>query len=99
MSKEEQIKELAEFFMSIEIYDHRECVDCCKYAYNMCDDFCFSNKLATYLYDAGYRKQREGRWKGAGLGDYLCSVCWSVYSGGDKYNYCPNCGSRMKEGR
>lgn len=52
--------------------------------------------IAEKLYNAGYRKQSEGRWKGAGLGDYLCSVCWSVYSGGDEYNFCPNCGTRMK---
>lgn len=52
--------------------------------------------IAEVLYKAGYRKQSEGRWKGAGMGDYLCSECWSVYSGGDEYNYCPDCGAKMK---
>ena len=40
---------------------------------------------------------RYGRWKGAGMGDYLCSECWEVYSGGDKFTYCPNCGAKMDE--
>jgi rubrerythrin len=53
---------------------------------------------AEALYNAGYRKQKDGRWKGAGLGDYYCSLCCSTYSGGDEYNYCPNCGANMKGG-
>ena len=40
--------------------------------------------------------KREARWKGAGLGDYYCSLCCSQYSGGDKYNICPNCGAQME---
>lgn len=39
---------------------------------------------------------REARWKGAGMGDYYCSLCCATYSGGDEFNYCPNCGARMK---
>ena len=39
---------------------------------------------------------REGRWKGAGMGDYYCSLCQEMYSGGDEYNFCPNCGAKMK---
>ena len=38
----------------------------------------------------------EGRWKGAGMGDYYCSLCCGQYSGADEYNYCPNCGAKMK---
>ena len=38
---------------------------------------------------------KEGRWKGAGLGDYYCSLCCSTYSGGNEYKYCPNCGAKM----
>lgn len=38
---------------------------------------------------------KYGRWKGAGLGDYLCSECWEVYSGGNEFKYCPNCGAKM----
>lgn len=48
-------------------------------------------------YEAGKRDAvKHGRWKGAGLGDYLCSVCWEVFSGGNKYNFCPNCGADMR---
>jgi hypothetical protein len=60
-------------------------------------DKCQAKKYARRAYEKGYHKQSEGRWKGAGLGDYLCSECWSVYSGGDEYNFCPNCGAKMKE--
>lgn len=58
----------------------------------------YNRKEAEALYNAGYRKQKEGRWKGAGLGDYYCSLCCSTYSGGDDYNYCPNCGAKMEGG-
>ena len=37
---------------------------------------------------------RHGRWKGAGMGDYMCSRCAEVVSG-NRYHYCPNCGARM----
>jgi len=50
------------------------------------------------FYNADYRKQKNARWKGAGLGDYYCSLCCATYSGGDKYNFCPSCGAKMKGG-
>ena len=43
-----------------------------------------------------YEDRDEGRWKGAGMGDYYCSLCCVQYSGADEYNYCPNCGAKMK---
>lgn len=39
--------------------------------------------------------QREGRWKGAGMGDYRCSLCDETV-GGNHHNYCPSCGAYMK---
>lgn len=39
---------------------------------------------------------KRGRWKGAGMGDYMCSLCNMVVSG-NRYHYCPNCGARMDE--
>lgn len=38
----------------------------------------------------------EARWKGAGLGDNMCSNCLTVFSGGDEYNFCPYCGAYMQ---
>ena len=38
---------------------------------------------------------RHGRWKGAGMGDYMCSLCAMVVSG-NRYHYCPYCGARMQ---
>ena len=37
----------------------------------------------------------HGRWKGAGMGDYYCSLCQETFSGGDEFKYCPNCGAKM----
>ena len=48
------------------------------------------------LIEAYEDKQKHGRWKGAGMGDYMCSLCATVVSG-NRYNYCPNCGARMDE--
>ena len=39
---------------------------------------------------------KYGRWKGAGMGDYRCSLCWEVVSG-NNHNFCPNCGADMSE--
>lgn len=36
---------------------------------------------------------QQGRWKGAGFGDYHCSLCAEVVS--CQPNYCPNCGAKM----
>jgi hypothetical protein len=38
---------------------------------------------------------KRGRWKGAGMGDYTCSLCMETVSG-NSYNYCPNCGADMR---
>ena len=48
-------------------------------------------------YEKGKAEQvRRARWRGAGFGDYECSLCgFSVY--GDQYHYCPNCGAKMYE--
>lgn len=98
MKKEKEINDLKNFFLSMDTYDHKECNECGKWLYDKCDEECFSKQIAKDLYNAGYRKQIEGRWKGAGLGDYYCSLCCKTYSGADKFNYCPNCGAKMKDG-
>ena len=35
------------------------------------------------------------RWKGAGMGDYYCSLCQHQISGRTKF--CPECGAKMDE--
>ena len=37
-----------------------------------------------------------GRWEGAGMGDYYCSLCSEEISG-NYHNFCPNCGADMRE--
>ena len=49
-----------------------------------------------YFQEEDKRKSIRARWKGAGMGDYECTNCWEVVSGGDKYNFCPWCGAYMK---
>lgn len=39
--------------------------------------------------------ERTARWKGAGMGDYICSLCWEY---GDHRNQrCPHCNALMYE--
>lgn len=51
-------------------------------------------------YEKGYAdakaefEPKHGRWKGAGMGDYMCSLCAEVVSG-NRWHYCPNCGAQM----
>lgn len=62
--------------------------------------------LAEALYNAGYRKQKEGEWITSDIPQekYVCSVCggscWYYDYQGDvaKSKYCPNCGAKMKGG-
>lgn len=37
---------------------------------------------------------KEARWKGAGMGDYYCSLCQETVSG-NEFKYCPHCGAKM----
>lgn len=41
-----------------------------------------------------YAPVEHGRWKGAGMGDYRCSVCDETVSG-CHFDYCPWCGAMM----
>lgn len=45
--------------------------------------------------DEAYFTRPSARWKGAGLGDYMCSLCGEIVSGTPKY--CPNCEAKMDE--
>lgn len=69
----------------------------------------YSEDVAEYLYNAGYRKQRTGHWvsqEEAELMDkfdlaFTCSVCghcdWDCTES-ETFNFCPNCGAHMTEG-
>jgi hypothetical protein len=53
----------------------------------------------------GYRKQSEGEWEARTdvVGFVRCSVCkdcnvYDEWVDGKKWNYCPNCGAKMKGG-
>ena len=62
---------------------------------------------AEALYNAGYRKQKEGEWvdKSADRDEfytwtYRCSICGHraiIEDEGDSH-FCPNCGAKMKGG-
>ena len=87
MSKEKQIEEMAECLRHV---CEGECVrnqdgfvDC---------EVCKSH----HLYNAGYRKQIESRWTFKGTA-YGCSICGEGVIA-PIYNYCPNCGAKMKGG-
>ena len=92
MSKEKQIDEMA-----------KEMCECCREAVtnNTCEDsLCIGVlKHAEALYDAGYRKQSEGKWKQAynNYPRYVCTNCNHLYNN-KEYKYCPSCGAKMKGG-
>ena len=63
------------------------------------------NKVAEYLYNAGYRKQSEGEWleidDGVLIGDgkhLECSECGVWKKDRQRSNFCSNCGAKMKGG-
>ena len=90
MSKE-QIEEMAKV---IEKRCDRDCIPSC--------DEC----IAQTLYNAGYRKQKEGEWETVGDDDeeliFRCSCCSEEYSCELDMQlfakFCPNCGAKMKGG-
>lgn len=59
---------------------------------------------AKALYNAGYRKVKQGEWqirKSVVEADLFCSNCGYQYTEAEPsqielYNYCPNCGAHMK---
>lgn len=75
------------------------------YMQGKCKDF-ESCKLcqATYLYNAGYRKQSEGEWiidRTPIDATFNCSKCGYSYIEADpqaetEYKFCPECGAKMK---
>ena len=63
-----------------------------------CSDACFYKDYAKRAIDKGWCKQSEGKWKKRG-NEKTCSLCKFIYySNNDEWNYCPNCGAKMKGG-
>lgn len=47
---------------------------------------------------ADVREVERGKWEDDGYGWVRCSICRgaiAVARGGNRFNYCPNCGARM----
>ncbi len=103
MSKEKQIEEMAR-----EICSEYDCVipcqSCAYYGYENCRDV----KSAEKLYNAGYRKQKIGKWHyppyapfGGSYEMKRCSVCGykpDIDSENPYTKFCPDCGAKMKGG-
>ena len=94
----EQIVEMAKIIAVQRGYD---CA-----AQENCDASCIVYKCHPYayaeiLYNAGYRKQREGEWivtNSDGVWHYDCPFCDDGYAQKEKLpaaNYCENCGARL----
>ena len=89
MSKEKQIEEIKQVLMRTY-----------KRARTPQEDY-MQDRYAEALYNAGYRKQKEGDWNINGtdgniIGNWRCSACNGVSL--KNSNYCPNCGAKMKGG-
>ena len=75
----------------------------CKTCINRIDsnkECCFI-KQAKAIYNAGYRKERQGEWKynrnpAPNEKSYYCSLCVQGESDYGIDKYCPNCGAKMK---
>lgn len=89
MSREKQIEEITKLINT----------PCNDRPHDNCYEYGCLKCQAGLIYNAGYRKQSEGEWKGNG---YLkhCSECGNVVNFNNVsrwlYNFCPNCGTKMK---
>lgn len=71
--------------MPMEIFMDKDTIVLCKYEENKADDVCEA-KQGKWIFDKFTAKYGN---------PYRCSCCSEEF--GDTYNYCPNCGVRMKE--
>lgn len=94
MSDKKQIDEMAKIIASS---CYKSCLECNSEAID--GAACIEVRSAEALYNAGYRKQSEGRWI-KHRNEKTCSQCKFVYySNNDDWNFCPNCCAKMKGGK
>lgn len=90
--KVKQIEEMAE------IIEEKNCIGVlCSECEFFNNSRCSKLYIAKALYNAGYRKQSEGKWieNRKVCSQPLCSVCGAI---GNKGSYCSHCGTKMKGG-
>lgn len=96
MEKEKQIEEIYRILLNG--CNGIECSEC--EGVNK-KDGCLKYHLAHSIYNAGYRKERQGEWIVCGDGEYVpfkCTACGKNTSWYHKQTakYCPQCGAKMK---
>lgn len=64
----------------------------------------FQHKCKDFKNKSDLQEVKHGEWKDTGIDEldliysgWKCSECGYIYCG-DKSNYCPNCGAKMKVG-
>lgn len=94
LDKDKQIEEMARIICKASS-NKGECEKCSFYPHRSCYNF----EEAHALYNAGYRKEKQGEWKFNGI-SWTCSECGEYAIRGFiqavKTDYCPHCGAKMK---
>lgn len=93
MTEQKQIEEMAKVINEM---DERNAHYCDEYMQE-CEACADADAIAKALYNAGYRKQKEGKWKQAynSYPRYVCTNCNHLFNN-KTFKYCPNCGAKMK---
>ena len=99
-----ELKQIAEIYELLT----RDCDNSCSECKFSSLDLCLTHRISEEIYKAGYRKQSEGEWV-KHTDEYdceyaTCSCCGEDYYDSTEdtidmfYNFCPNCGAKMKGG-
>ena len=97
--REKQIEEMAECLIDIQQNFNEYCAKPCRECELDGIVNCENHYKAEALYNAGYRKQKEGEWKKSKelYPRYVCTACNHLFNN-KSYKYCPHCGAKMKGG-